>query len=150
MTALSIITLQATSSSVIFSNIPSTYRDLVLVTDIPSSENGHALTFNNDGSNYASIIMYAYSGGPGSYTDTVIRGTTSSTIPRQFIYTIMDYSATNKNKSVLFSGAEGSASVQAAAARWASTAQITSLKLEKTPSGVFPVGSTFSLYGRIA
>jgi hypothetical protein len=150
MMALSSITLQQAVPSVNFFDISQNYRDLVLVTQSPASDNGETLKINNDNSNYSSSILYAFSGNTSglSYTDTLIRGTTSSNLQRFFIYTVMDYSSTDKHKTILVRGNEGIASLMVAGSRWASTSQVTSLLIEKV--GNFPIGTTFSLYGRIA
>ncbi len=63
---------------------------------------------------------------------------------------IMDYSATDKHKTVLVRvGNVGNSEVGANAGRWASTAAITSVRVAPN-DGTFSSGSTFNLYGIVA
>jgi hypothetical protein len=148
-TQINSVTLAAASGSVTFGSIPQNFRDLVLVIRTPAFADGFQLRLNADSSNNSSVIAYGYSVSSSffSYTDSAIRGTTGSNIPRQFTYNIMDYSATDKHKTVLGRGSESIDSVLMSASRWASTSQVTSLLLVAQSSGSFPTGSTFSLYG---
>jgi hypothetical protein len=61
----------------------------------------------------------------------------------------MDYSATNKHKSVVTRNDHPS-HTQAQANRWANTAAITSISIAVRGGSSFASGSTFSLYGVIA
>jgi hypothetical protein len=61
---------------------------------------------------------------------------------------IMDYSATDKHKTVLDRWNRPSAFVFATAGRWADNTAVNTVRL--VPTGTFSVGSTFSLYGVIA
>jgi hypothetical protein len=63
----------------------------------------------------------------------------------------MDYSATNKHKTVLVRADNANSITMAHAARWANTSAITSIVLTSFEgAGNFAIGSTFSLYGVIA
>ena len=158
-TALATRTLTGTAASVTFSSIPATYRDLILVTDATitqaSSTDGYGLRFNGDtGSNYSYVRMV----GNGS-TATSASGTTTYALAGVIgdvnkgltMFQIMDYSATDKHKTVITrsNGSFGNWT-QASASRWANTAAITSVLLRSDGSYNFTVGSTFSLYGVIA
>jgi len=88
-------------NSVTFSSIPATYRDLVLVfSGALSADSPVYLTYNADTSNYTRVQM----NGNGSTTSStsgsdgrvVELGNTQS----DFIAHIMDYSATDKHKTV--------------------------------------------------
>ena len=150
-TPLATLTLTGTDSEIIFASIPSTYRDLILVVNGFTSSNFQFQTrFNGDsGSNYPYVQMYA---APGSGSDS---GTLShvravfggSGYAEVATLQIMDYSATDKQKTVLArENAIANSWVGARASRWANTAAINSISL--TPvSGTFSIGSTFSLYG---
>jgi hypothetical protein len=61
----------------------------------------------------------------------------------------MDYSATDKHKTVLVRSNAASTGVEAIAQRWASTAAITSI-LVFPSTGSWAAGGTFSLYGIVA
>lgn len=148
------ITLGASQSTVTFSSIPGTYRDLVLVM-VPitsgSSLSG-SMTFNGDtSSNYSGVYMYgnganAYS---GTYSTTYLNlswyAASTAAAPAPFIHNIMDYSATDKHKSVLTRASGSANGVDVLAGRWASTAAITTVAV--TGNSSFQAGSTFALYG---
>jgi hypothetical protein len=151
---LATVTLGASASSVTFSSIPATYRDLILiVTASGGGEVDERLRFNGDtGSNYSFVRMY----GDGS---TTVSSSTTTTYIRNIafglsalhnvIIQIMDYSATDKHKTTLGRGNNASTNTIATAGRWANTAAITSIDYSFS-SGSFPAGSTFNLYGVIA
>jgi hypothetical protein len=66
------------------------------------------------------------------------------------IINVMDYSATDKHKTILARDAGGNAAQAGAiASRWANSAAVTSATVVNT-GGNFNSGSTFSLYGVIA
>jgi hypothetical protein len=60
----------------------------------------------------------------------------------------MDYSATDKHKTVIYRADANGVSTEANAARWADTAAITSLKVLYNTN--MKTGMTLSLYGVIA
>lgn len=158
-TALATVTLGGSDSSITFSSIPATYRDLILV--IVGNTTGNAdygLRFNGDsGANYS----FVYMGGNGSST---VSGTSSSETQivldgyfwrsgeiSSCIVQIMDYSANNKHKQVLSRNNVAGGGVDAFANRWANTAAITSVEVRVSTGGQsFATGTTLSLYGVIA
>jgi hypothetical protein len=152
---LATVTLGSSASSVTFSSIPATYRDLILVMNskVVSSTASVRARFNGDsGSNYPRVAM----SGDGSRTLSVadtqsfasISGATS--VSDAFSYNsvtqIMDYSATDKHKTVLSRANNTSNEVSAIASRWANTSAITSVEVFVS-SGSYDTGSTFALYG---
>jgi len=155
--ALSTITLATATSSVTFGSIPQTYRDLVLVifARSASTDSNLRLRFNGDsGSNYTYVRMFgngssAFSDSTGSSGLQVARLTQNNAAEYGTgMNHIMDYSATDKHKTVLSRTGVASAFTFANAGRWANTAAITSLTFTGYDSG-FDIGSgtTFSLYG---
>jgi hypothetical protein len=62
------------------------------------------------------------------------------------IHQIMDYSATDKHKTVLTTRILAASYVDRFAQRWANTSAITSMEVFAS-SNAFAIGSTFSLYG---
>jgi hypothetical protein len=70
------------------------------------------------------------------------------------IIQVMDYSATDKHKTVLVRANTNAPSVSgvvyASAGRWASTSAVTSLVLLPEVGPNFAIGSTFNLFGVIA
>ncbi len=151
--ALANITLSSSASSVTFSNIPNTYRDLVLILSLPSiTANGYPwLRFNSDsGANYNRVTMQGDGSSTGSFAQT---GNTELYLPYDFvrnningIVQIMDYSATDKHKTVLTRMNDAGLRTSATASRWASTSAITTILVDAL-SADYPSGSTFALYG---
>jgi hypothetical protein len=160
-TPLATVTLGASASSVTFSSIPATYRDLILVHSMKHSFAGSitvrdsGLRFNGDsGSNYSYVRMGGNGSTASSETDTannfsLLYGMASANF-QMGIVQVMDYSATDKHKTVLYrTGLANDTNFgsYAAAARWANTAAITTLTI--APGGSFTIlaGSTFNLFG---
>lgn len=143
--ALANITLSSNASSVAFSSIPNTYRDLVLVSrNSMTVADSLYVRFNNDtGANYGSVRIF--NGVSDNYTPAEIGYNTTTNIG---IANIMDYSATDKHKTYLtrWGNADGTSYVQAYAGRWANTAAITTVNIAPG-SGQIASGSTFALYG---
>lgn len=153
-TALATLTLTGTDSSITFASIPATYRDLILVgIGSNSADTDLALRFNGDtGTNYSGVRMFGNGSSAGSSSDTgktyaEIGGVNTSI--GDFRAQIMDYSATDKHKTVLTRTSKTGSYVVAWANRWASTSAINSVTVYPI-SGSFAIGSTFSLYGVIA
>jgi peptide methionine sulfoxide reductase MsrA len=152
-TALANITLGSTASSVTFSSIPATYRDLVLVMNGNATTGGPFafLRFNGDtGSNYNYVLMYgdgssAASTSSANQTQGYI-GNNDAAGLNTTIAQIMDYSGTDKHKSYLSRNGRGGGLVIATAGRWANTNAVTSMSVT-TSTSTFTAGSTFALYG---
>ncbi len=153
-TPLATVTLGSSASSVTFSSIPATYRDLILVISQSGGPNDdERLRFNGDtGSNYSFVRMFGdgSSASSSSVSTTYIRniGGVLSGV-HNLIIQIMDYSATDKHKTTLGRGSNAATLVMATAGRWANTAAITSVNYS-VGSGSFAAGSTYTLYGVIA
>lgn len=154
-TALATLTLTGTDSSITFGSIPSGYRDLLLVVAGTTNESRGTetgLRLNSDSSsNYAQVKMAgsgssAYSNaGSGTYATVAIH-----VAPNLFqtIIQVMDYSATDKHKTILArSGNPSSDGTMAVANRWGNTAAVTSLTLVNYWGEAFKSGTTFDLYG---
>ncbi len=161
-TSLATITLTSADSEVVFSSIPATYRDLILVVEASTTASGVTLDlrFNSDtGSNYSQVAMVGRNNGAsaevGTGTAITILGNTFGTTPFQSIIQIQDVNVA-KHKSVLARASSYDTSlssylVKAVSGRWASTATITTISVSSLfNSRSFEVGSTFSLYGVIA
>jgi hypothetical protein len=142
--------LTSTASSVTFSSIPATYRDLVLVhVGATSAEDQIRIRFNSDtGSNYSFVQMGGDSGGSFSTSGTLdgARISFGSTGINSTIVHIMDYSASDKHTTLLSRANKAAGDVRAHAARWANTAVVTTVTFYPI-TGTFSSGSTFSLYG---
>lgn len=152
MVALATLTLSGSQTTITFSNIPATYRDLRLVVNAygPGGDNSYCRFNSDSSSNYPQVYMY----GNGSSANS-----SSSTWTEQYLGTlgtamttntldIFDYAQSDKHKSTLARGNDTTAYVQARAGCWASTSAITSIAV--TCGGSYSTGSTFSLYGIVS
>jgi len=153
-------TLASAASSVSFTSIDQSYGDLVVVAEgFTATTSGFMrLRFNSDtGTNYPYVRMYGDGSTTGSSAATLdgimptwIRWIDS--VKSTFISSIMDYSATDKHKTVIsrFNRVGGDATsadgTGAVAARWSNTSAITTITVLST-NNTLGAGSTFSLYG---
>jgi len=153
--ALGNITLGSSTSSVTFSSIPATYRDLVLVVSggITGSQGNNWLFLNGDTnqSNYSFVrILGNGSSRSSEVNQPGVNGASVSDMTstqNQVIAQIMDYSATDKHKTRLSRSDQPSSTVTAYASIWANTAAVTSLTFAGGNGGSLAAGSTFALYG---
>lgn len=161
--ALANLTLTGTDSSITFSSIPATYRDLVLVISAASDDAATAdnigVYFNSSTSNYSTVRMLGTGSTTISGTAPVSTRIAQITVPAanltgQFgsaIINVMDYSATDKHKTVLVRSNTPGDQTHAAAGRWADTSAITSVTIDLYAStDNFISGSTFALYGIVS
>lgn len=150
-TALATITLTSTDTEIIFASIPATYRDLVLVADATSDANsGLYLRFNGiSTSTYDTVGAYGNGSSAISFSQnlTFTNANFISSGRGTNIIQLMDYSATDKHKTVLARASYAGNQAQMAAAGWASTAAINQVSLFMDGGRSFQSGSTFSLYG---
>jgi hypothetical protein len=152
-TALANVTLGSNAATVTFSSINQGYRDLVLVISISSASDGFDyIRLNGDtGSNYNMLnmegvanITQSISYANNTYLNPSMgSGGNNATTTINF----MDYSATDKQKSILWRFNKPSLVLNATAARWASTSAITSISFFQSGTNVYAAGSTFALYG---
>lgn len=152
-------TLSTTVSDVTFSNIPSGYTDLILISNVSNIlTSGGTLQcqLNSDtGNNYS----WTYLGGNGTtassgrisgtdrilITDYVVGLSASN--PTMAITNFLNYSNTTTYKTVLSRGSGASTEVDASVSLWRSTSAISSIKIYMSGSRVINSGSTFTLYG---
>ena len=153
---LQTITLSGSASSVTFSSIPNTYRDLIIVSYLPSvaALGGYfGVRFNGDsGNNYSEAFMFGAGSGSGT---SILRSGIDGHFPL-WDYTknnalitvqVMDYSASDKHKTSLARGQSPEyGQVTAASLRWANNDPITSVTLT-IQTRTFESGCTFSIYG---
>ncbi len=154
---LATITLTGSDSEILFSSIPSTYRDLVLVFSGKNNTAGAdsiIVRFNSDtGNNYANVRMVGTGSSTTSYADTAsgayVGVSTNSSNAFTVVAQFFDYATTDKHKSLLSRCSQDNGWVTAHAGRWANTSAITSIGI-RPPGGsswTFSVGSVCSLYG---
>lgn len=150
-TPLATVTLGSTATSITFSSIPATYRDLVLVTNGKATAAASLrIRVNGDtGNNYAWIRMigeaagaFSDSSSPANFLDA---GNPSTTEGYMSITQFLDYSATDKHKTTLHRiNFPNTTHTLTNGGRWANTAAITSIQAYN-PS--MTAGFTASLYG---
>lgn len=152
-TALATTTLSGTDTEIEFSSIPSGYRDLILTYDVKlSADAGLHLRVNGDtGSNYS--VVYAYSRLPSGTPLSAASATDSAAYLAVSGYTefwgelsILDYSATDKHKTMLSRINNYGDYVVMGSHRWASLSQINSIQFYPFNTS-FAAGSTASLFG---
>ena len=149
-TAIASITLGSSASSVTFSSIPQDYRDLVLVVSGQISANSSIdVDINGDGTNANYSGVFAYGNGSsassGTYSENVV-GYLSSSVQASFIAQFMDYSATDKHKTILSRSSTTSDFAIMTALRWTNTSAITSLEIYRS-AATLATGTTLALYG---
>ena len=147
------VTLSSSASSVTFSSIDQSYRDLVLIVEALGNASSAAnvlVTFNSDsGSNYTYLGMSGNGSTASAFTgtSTSISGFGSDGTTRVLSsFQINDYSATDKHKPVLVRANQPGSVVQARVARWANTSAITTVTITDNLANGYSVGSTFYLY----
>lgn len=143
-------TLSSGAASVTFSNIPSTFTDLILIIKATSIAANYNLRFNGD-----TTTNYSYTGVYGSgasatssrsSNNTVIGLTyTSSGAPNSTIQ-IQNYASPSIHKTVLIRQDDAANAVSASVGLWRKTPEpINSITI--VSGGTIPSGSTFTLYG---
>jgi len=150
---LATITLATTQATITFSSISQSYRDLVLVmSPIATVANDVRIRFNSDTTSVVNTV-YMYGNGTSATggldtTSTYFLGpdTVGTTAGQMAILNFMDYSATDKNKSVLMRYDKASMGTRFVTGRWASNSAITQLVIY-TSSSTFAAGTTMTLYG---
>lgn len=148
-TPLANITLSSSASSVTFSSIGQSWRDLILVTNLlnGTGQGEVNLIFNGASANLPWVRMIGYSGGALSSTGSNPYPLTGTNTSQNVILQVMDYSATDKHKTFLMRRDSASDSrTDAYAGRWESTSAVTSIQLSPF-SGTFAAGFTAALYG---
>lgn len=147
--ALANLTIASSATSITFSSISQSYRDLVIIADT-NSPFIYGMRFNSDtGTNYSYVQMGGANGSTFSTTgsETFSRIGYSSASRTILNVNIFDYSATNKHKTAISRDSSAGFSVRALASRWANTSAINSITLFISDGSSFSAGSTFALYG---
>jgi hypothetical protein len=158
MFPIQMINLGSATSSVTFSNIPSTYKHLQLRMSCSTSTGSDIwmrLNGDTNNANYASHILWGNGASPfasafgtalGSYLG--YSGSTTSFVGATT--DILDYGSTSKNKTVRTlsgSDANGSGQIYLASGLWMNSSTATSSLFISPASGTFNQYSQFALYG---
>jgi hypothetical protein len=158
-------TLGSAAASVTFSSLGS-YTDLIVIVSAQGNTGGGAsggntnfLRFNGDtASNYSSTRLSAQASITTSQANNatsmnMANGYESQTADNIFaphIYHILNYRNATTNKTVIGRANSTYTSdmrTQAVVGLWRSTAAITSVTISTDSSGLYRIGSTFTLYG---
>lgn len=144
--------LTSDQTSINITNIPQTYRDLLLIVTIPITSAGNPrFRWNGDtGSNYYLTYIDGYGSSYAGGSDVANPSNSLSYTPyngnqmmivRQHIF---DYSSTDKNKTSIIRSGSAEGNTSAYHTRWASNSAITSIELFNV---TFPAGTTIRLSG---
>ena len=151
ITALANLTLGANAASVSFSSISSSYRDLYLTINGSMAASGNiALKINADATSTYYIIATASTSTTitGSQATSNLLNYTNTLGTDQFsmIVDFLDYSTTDRHKSVLVKSSSATSSgAELLGMRWWGTAAIGTITL--TGSSNFATGTQFCLWG---
>lgn len=152
-TPIATTTLSSSAANVTFSSIPSSYTDIIVVTNGATNVGAQNFRFYVNGDNAS-----------GSYSRTGLygNGTTagsSTTINSNYAYAadaaitqspnilqLMSYSNTSIYKTILTKGGSANDEAIIRVVLWRNTAAINSITLE-TDANTWAAGTTFTLYG---
>lgn len=161
-------TLSASTASVTFSNIPQTYKSLIVNISSPVTSLWVQAKFNNQSNSYNERFLRGSGSAVASFTET---GSGLNTTWAWFGYggdasggsgvgsmtiTLPNYSSSTSNKVYSADAAqEGNSATEYStltAGQWANTSPITSIVFANNfdgGAGVFVFGTSFTLYGLI-
>ena len=154
--ALQTITVSSNASDITFSNIPNTYRDLVLVAQCKSTASAYdqAIEFNGDASssgNYDCRILWGNfsnaSNSAGSSNLIDYYGSVSTDFTNVTVVHIAEYSANDKSTFWISRSNRQANGVDIITGKWAPTTVVTSIRYYLNGGGTIAIGSTVSLYG---
>lgn len=147
---LATVTLGGSDNELIFSSIPSFYRDLIItIAGSASSGSSPSLRFNNDGgSNYNNNRMFANPStfNSQSFTDTYGSVGFFNSDQSHIRIHILDYSTTDKHKIAIGRNANAD-TVRLEATRWANTAAIHTVSVRMDGAQNYNTGTVISLFG---
>jgi len=171
-TPIASYTVSTAQASYTFSSIPSTYTDLVMVGMLRSDTvtynnmNFTTVTFNGDtGSNYSVTNLYARNTGASDTANSgrsssqasinfggVVTTASTSGIFSPYVMSAMNYSNATTYKTALCrisaqSNLTATDGLAVGVGLWRSTAAISSMTFTCSNSGLYTVGSSFTLYG---
>ena len=155
-TPLANTTLGSAQSSVTFSSISGSYRDLVLVMTPATSGFGGGPFLQLNASGFAFRWTWAEGDGTTTYVGSSgnldfplnPENTISSAQTVPITIQFLDYISTDKHKHMVYRYGSAGAGVGMGSARWPSTAAITTIIITAATGGrTLSAGSTFALYG---
>jgi hypothetical protein len=153
-TPIATTTLSSTSSLVTFSSIPSTYTDLVFISNAKFTAAGDfsgRLYFNNDTSSlYSTTFLFGTGSAAGSSRPADPSAGYAGRFTNEMgngITNIMNYANTTTFKTFIDRGNNPTNLVAATVNLYRSTSAINRLDFKPDNSLVWAIGSTFTLYG---
>lgn len=142
--------LTSSASSVTFSSIPATYRDLIVVVNKATTAS-FVLELGGQANSVSNVRMWGDGSTTGSQAATNNSGVGTYNNANLAIWQVFDYATTDKHKAVLMRANSTSGSFSgttAAAGRWGYTNAISTISI--TTGGTFESGDTFYLYGIVS
>ena len=148
-------TLASPATTITFSSIPSTYTDLVLVSNLFGTGSANIfIRLNSDtGTNYSNTMLTGDGTSTASSRNTstaqinvVNSGSSLNSRWGNCIMQFNNYSNTTTNKTVLMRFNVAGAEVTANVGLWRDTSAINAIEL-RTTVATYDTGSTFTLYG---
>jgi hypothetical protein len=145
-------------SSISFTSIPQTYKHLQIRASYTGNDVPLVRLNGDTGSNYpnhwlrgnGSAASAAASAGAYNILQLSTSWTPSSTVPGVFIFDLLDYTNTNKYKTVRTLGGcdlNGSGGVELMSGLWMSTVSVNAISMTIGTSGSTYEFSKFALYG---
>lgn len=149
--ALADITLAADTSTVVLSGFSQDYRDLIVVINGGNTAGGNTTVRLNGDTTSSYSYVYMFGNGTsalsGAGSNDKMQGSgMNNNLNNMSIFTLFDFSATDKHKVGIFRDGTGEGFTGAWANRWASTDAVTSLTVG-TNSGDLKSGTTLRLFG---
>jgi hypothetical protein len=144
-------TLGATATDVTFSSISGAFTDIILIVKCISTGSFYQIQVNGDtATNYSRTRLTGNGTTATSSRDStaasIVINDVSTTVLGADIVQFQNYSNATTYKTVLYRNNLSSTSTGAGVGLWRSTSAITSIKVYPN-TGVFSIGSTFTLYG---
>lgn len=148
-------------NTVIFNDIPQTYKHLQIRMSVRATSSGSMLNFMLNGDASSNVAIHSLGGnGSSAYANSATSAqylraqrqhgiTTTASVCSAFVIDILDYANTNKFKTVRsLSGVDqnGSGAVDLESNLWQSTVAVNSIGF-LIPGNTFAQYSRFSLYG---
>jgi hypothetical protein len=154
-TPIATTTLSSDSAQIAFTSIPSTYTDLVLVTQVAETTNGfYYIRFNNDSSSvYSRTYVQGNGSAASSGRNTAQTGMSSGGNPgfpdaSISTFNIMNYANTTTFKTAMQRYNRADNVTSAAVWLWRSTAAISSIYIVSPYGGAtLETGTNVTLYG---
>jgi hypothetical protein len=144
------------TQAVVFTSIPATYTDLVILLSARGDEDTLDIFFNNSDTNFSGRALQGSNGSAGSFTRSdnfvgYVNNTsmTANTFSNTMIYIPNYASSNNKSFSVdtVNENNSTSASMNIFAGLWSQTAAINEIKLQNLGGSGFVQYSSATLYG---